>query len=166
MYELNNAVFSGVYHEGERVGLPSREEYNAQVKNGIPLGDKVYLRRFPVAYQFRGFHAVLMGKAKAVFILSDLLNDRKLKNIATRQLEYMVGNNPFAMSTIYGDGYDYPPLYGAYAGDVVGAVPVGIETFKNEDEPYMPMQVNATYKEIWTHIIAGTICLLASLFEN
>jgi len=164
VYELNNADFSGIYHEGERVGLPSMEEYNAQVKNGIPLSEEFYLRRFPVAYQFRGFHAVLMGKAKAAFILSDLFDDPELKNIATRQLEYIVGYNPFAMSTIYGDGYDYPLLYGAYAGDVVGAVPVGIETFENEDEPYMPMQVNATYKEIWTHTTASTICLLARIF--
>ncbi len=72
VYELNNADFSDIYHEGERVGMPSMEEYNAQVKNGIPLSADFYLRRFPVAYQFRGFHAVLMGKAKAAFILSDL----------------------------------------------------------------------------------------------
>ena len=166
VYELNNAEFAGIYHEGEKVGMPSMEEYNAQVKNGIPLSANFYLRRFPVAYQFRGFHGVLMGKAKAAFILSKLLNDQELKNIATRQLEYIVGYNPFAMSTIYGDGTDYPPLYGAYAGDVVGAVPVGIETFENDDEPYMPMQVNATYKEIWTNTTAGTIWLLAKLFED
>jgi len=162
---LNNADFSDIYHEGDKVGMPSMEEYNAQVKNGIPLSANFYLRRFPVAYQFRGFHAVLMGKAKAAFILSRLLNDSDLKNIATRQLEYIVGYNPFAMSTIYGDGSDYPPLYGAYAGDVVGAVPVGIETFENDDEPYMPMQVNATYKEIWTNTTASTIWLIAELFE-
>jgi len=166
VYELNNADFSGIYHEGEKVGMPSMEEYNAQVKNGIPLSANFYLRRFPVAYQFRGFHAVLMGKAKAAFMLADLLKDQELKNIATRQLEYIVGYNPFAMSTIYGDGYDYPPLYGAYAGDVAGAVPVGIETFENDDEPYMPMQVNATYKEIWTHTTASTIWLLAMLFKG
>lgn len=166
IYELNNADFSNIYHEGEKVGMPSMEEYNAQVKNGIPLSSGFYLRRFPVAYQFRGFHAVLMGKAKAAFILSDLFNDHALKDIATRQLEYIVGYNPFAMSTIYGDGYDYPPLYGAYAGDVVGAVPVGIETFENDDEPYMPMQVNATYKEIWTHTTASTLWLLAKLFDH
>ncbi|MEO5893164.1 MAG: glycoside hydrolase family 9 protein [Ferruginibacter sp.] len=165
VYELNNADFSGIYHEGDKVGMPSMEEYNAQVKNGVHLGGDFYLRRFPVAYQFRGFHAILMGKAKAAFILSDLLNDKALRDIATRQLEYIVGYNPFAMSTIYGDGYDYPPLYGAYAGDVVGAVPVGIETFENDDEPYMPMQVNATYKEIWTHTTAGVIGLLANLFK-
>jgi hypothetical protein len=165
VYEVNNADFGGIYHEGERVGLPSMEEYNAQVKKGIPLGGNFYLRRFPVAYQFRGFHAITMGKSKAAFLLSDLLNDPELKNMATRQLEYIVGYNPFAMSTIYGDGYDYPPLYGAYAGDVVGAVPVGIETFENDDEPYMPMQVNATYKEIWTHTTASTLWLLAKVFE-
>jgi len=166
IYELNNADFAGIYHEGAPVGLPSMEEYNAQVKNGIHLGGGFYLRRFPVAYQFRGFHAVLMGKAKAAFILADLLKDKSLKDIATRQLEYIVGYNPFAMSTIYGDGYDYPPLYGAYAGDVVGAVPVGIETFENDDEPYMPMQVNATYKEIWTHTTGSVMWLLAMLFKD
>jgi len=166
VYELNNADFSGIYHEGDRVGMPSMEEYNAQVKNGIPLSANFYLRRFPVAYQFRGFHAVLMGKAKAALMLSALLGDKELKNIATRQLEYIVGYNPFAMSTIYGDGYDYPPLYGAYAGDVAGAVPVGIETFENDDEPYMPMQVNATYKEIWTHTTAGVMMLVSMLMKN
>ncbi|HZE84073.1 MAG TPA: glycoside hydrolase family 9 protein [Puia sp.] len=166
VYELDNADFSGIYHEGDRVGLPSMEEYDAQVKNGIHLGGGFYLRRFPVAYQFRGFHGVLMGKAKAAFILADLLKDKALKDIATRQLEYIVGFNPFAMSTIYGDGYNYPPLYGAYAGDVVGAVPVGIETFENDDEPYMPMQVNATYKEIWTNTTGSIIWLLARLFKD
>ncbi|HMQ61541.1 MAG TPA: glycoside hydrolase family 9 protein [Flavilitoribacter sp.] len=165
VYELDNADFSGIYHEGAQVGMPSMEEYNAQVKNGVPLGGNFYLRRFPVAYQFRGFHAILIGKAKAAFILAELLKDKSLRDIATRQLEYIIGYNPFAMSTIYGDGYDYPPLYGAYAGDVVGAVPVGIETFENDDEPYMPMQVNATYKEIWTHTTAGVMSLLAHLFK-
>ena len=166
VYEVDNTDYSNLYHEGDAVGLPTLEEYNAQVKNGIKLSKTHYLRRFPVAYQFRGFHAILMGKAKAAFILSRLLNDKELKHIATRQMEYIVGYNPFAMSTIYGDGYDYPPLYGAYAGDVVGAVPVGIETFENDDEPYFPMQNNCTYKEIWTHTTARMMWLVAELFQN
>jgi len=166
VYQLNNADFSGIYHEGDKVGMPSMEEYNAQVTNGIHLGDDFYLRRFPVAYQFRGFHAVLMGKAKAALILADLLGDKRLRAIGTRQLEYIVGFNPFAMSTIFGDGYDYPPLYGGYAGDVVGAVPVGIETFENDDEPYMPMQVNATYKEIWTFSTASVLWMCARILRE
>lgn len=129
------------------------------------IGGNFYLRRFPVAYQFRGFNAILIGKAKAAFILADLLGDKALKDIAIRQLEYIVGYNPFAMSIIDGDGYGYPPLYGAYAGDVVGAVPAGIETFEDDNEPYMPMQVNATYKEIWTHTTAGVMWLVARQFK-
>jgi hypothetical protein len=77
-----------------------------------------------------------------------------------------VGYNPFAISTIYGEGYDYPILYGGYLGDVVGAVPVGIETFENEDKPYMPMQVNATYKEVWTHTTASVMWLLSYLLTH
>ena len=166
VYQINNADFEGIYHEGDKIGMPSLEEYNAQVKNGIPLGGDYYLRRFPVAYQFRGFHAVLMGKAKAAFLLSALLKDNELRNIATRQFEYIVGYNPFAMSTIYGEGYDYPPLYGAYVGDAVGAVPVGIETFENDDEPYLPMQVNATYKEVWIHTTASAIWIIAQILSR
>ena len=166
VYELDNTDYSNVSQEGRGIGDPTLEEYNAQVKNGIRLSKTHYLRRFPVAYQFRGFHAIHMGKAKAGFILARLLNDKELKDISTRQFEYILGYNPFAMSTIYGDGYDYPPLYGAFAGDVVGAVPVGIETFENDDEPYFPMQNNCTYKEIWTHTTAQAMWLVAELFKN
>ena len=165
VYEIDNTDYSNLYHEGEAVGLPSLEEYNAQVRNGVRLTDSIYLRRFPVAYQFRGFHAVTMGKAKAALILGRTLADKRLTDIGTRQLEYILGYNPFAMSTVYGDGYDYPPLYGAYAGDVVGAVPVGIETFENDDEPYFPMQNNCTYKEIWTHTTARLLWCVAELFR-
>ncbi len=167
IYEVGNTDYSSIYQEGPRDrGAPSLEEYNAQVRNGIKLSDTHYIRRFPVAYQFRGFHAILQGKAKAAFILSRMFNDNKLRDIATRQMEFIVGYNPFAMSTIYGDGYDYPPLYGAFSGDVVGAVPVGIETFENDDEPYMPMQNNCTYKEIWVHTTARMIWLIAELFQT
>ena len=96
VYEVDNTDYKNLYHEGEQVGLPSLEEYNAQVRNGIPLSKDFYLRRFPVAYQFRGFHAVVMGKAKAAFILARLFNDKALRDIATRQVEYILGYNPFA----------------------------------------------------------------------
>lgn len=165
VYEVNNTDYSHIYHEGEGVGLPTLEEYNTQVRNGIFLTENVYLRRFPVSYQFRGFNAVALAKAKAAFILADVLEDEQLRAIAMRQVEWITGFNPFAMDTIYGDGYDYPLLYGAYAGNVVGAVPVGIETFENDDEPYFPMQSNCTYKEIWTHSTARMTSCVAEMFK-
>lgn len=165
VYEIDNTDYSHIYHEGERVGLPTLAEYNAEVRNGIRLADSTYLRRFPVAYQFRGFNAVTLAKAQAAFLLARTLGDPALRDIAARQVEYVIGFNPFAMSTVYGEGHDYPLLYGAYAGNVVGAVPVGIETFENDDEPYFPMQSNCTYKEIWTHSTARLTACVAELLQ-
>ena len=163
LYELDNTDYSHIYHEGEKVGLPSLEEYNEETKNGIPMTDRIFLRRFPVAYQFRGFNVTESSKAKAAFILAEFTGDRELYDIGARQLEYFLGRNPFAMSTVYGEGYDYPPLYAGFLGDMVGAAPVGIETFECEDAPYMPMQNNCTYKEVWTHAAGFLMELIAKM---
>lgn len=167
VYELDNTDWSMMAHEGSRdIGAPSMEEYDAQVKNGIQLNDRFYLRRFPVAYQFRGFHTTLLSKAKNAFTLARLLKDRELYDIGVRQLEYVLGMNPFAMSTMYGEGYDYPPLYTGFSGIPVGAVPVGFETFENDDEPYMPMQNNCTYKEVWVCSTARVMWSIAETWKG
>ncbi len=167
IYELNNTDYSKLSHEGSRnIGAPTIEEYNDQAQNGIKLNDTHYLRRFPVAYQFRGFHTTLLSKAKNVFELAAYYGDRALYDTAVRQLEYVLGYNPFALSTMYGEGYDYPLLYGGLVGQPVGAVPVGFETFENEDEPYMPMQNNCTYKEVWVCSTARVMWSIAKAYAG
>ena len=164
IYEINNADFENIYREGQKdTGAPALEEYNAQVKNGIRISDTHYLRRFPVSYRFRGFHATLLSKAKAAMLASEALNDKLLKNIAVRQVEWVLGFNPFASSGMYGERYDYHPLYVAASNQIVGALPAGFGTFENEDEPYYPMQNNCAYKEIWAHSTGRMMWLLADL---
>ena len=80
--------------------------------------------------------------------LARALNDREIKQVAVRQMEWILGCNPFAVSSMYGEGHDYHPLYAPMSPQLVGAVPVGFETFENEDQPFYPMQNNATYKEV------------------
>lgn len=164
IYELDNTDYAGIYHEGDHsLGAPSMEEYNAQVRNGIRLDKTRYLRIFPVAYQFRGFHAPIMDKAIGAMEIAKTLGDEKLKSIATRQMEWILGFNPFACSSMYGEGYDYHPLYSGVVPQVVGAVPVGFECCENEDEPYFPMQNLPTYKEIWVHTTCRMIKLISYL---
>ncbi|MFH1568242.1 MAG: glycoside hydrolase family 9 protein [Gemmatimonadota bacterium] len=164
IYEVDNTDYSGLYHEGDRsVGAPTLAEYNAQVRNGIRLSATHYLRRFPVAYQFRGFHGTLMGRARAAALVAGALGDRDLRDVAVRQMEWIVGFNPFAASSVYGEGYDYPPLYVASTDQLVGAVPVGFETFENLDLPFFPMQNAPTYKEIWVHATCRLMWLIADL---
>lgn len=167
VYELDNTDTGNLYHEGGAQGLPTMEEYNAQVRNGIRLDETHYLRIFPVAYQFRGFHAPIMGKAIGAMEISKALGDQELKAIAVRQMEWILGYNPFACSSVYGEGYDFHPLYSGVEPQIVGAVPVGFEFYKNEDEPYYPMQNLPTYKEIWVHTASRLMRLVAYLgFED
>jgi hypothetical protein len=167
IYELDNSDFSGIYHEGDRsVGMPTMQEYNEQVKNGIKLSDTHYLRRFPVAFQFRGFHATILSKAKAAAYIYRAFGDSSFLSIAIRQMEWILGYNPFALSSVYGEGYDYPPLYVAFSNQLVGAVPVGFETFENLDEPFFPMQIAPTYKEVWVHTTCRLMWLISDLYER
>lgn len=168
IYEIGNTDISNLYHEGDRSkGAPTLEEYNEQVKKGIRLDETHYLRIFPAAYQFRGFHAPIMGKAIAAMEIFGLTKDSRLKDLAVRQLEWILGYNPFSSSSMYGEGYNFHPLYCGVVPQVVGAVPVGFEFYENEDEPYYPTQNLPTYKEIWVHTTCRLMRLIAYLgFEE
>jgi len=141
------------------------EDYNEQVRNGIRLSDKFYLRRFPVAFLFRGFFGVLLTKAKAAAVAARVLKDEELLRIVQRQLEWILGKNPFAQSFMYGEGYDFPPMYSEFANDMIGELPVGIQTFENHDIPFMPMMNSATYKEIWVHSSSRFLWTVADLYD-
>ncbi|MCL2739379.1 MAG: glycoside hydrolase family 9 protein [Bacteroidales bacterium] len=134
-----------------------------QVKTGIKLGENAYLRALPVAIQRRGYHATLLSKAKAVSLAGRVLNDKKLLQIAMNQIEWVLGKNPFASSTMYGEGYNYHPLYVAYSGQMVGSLPVGIMTKGHADLPYWPVLNSYVYKEIWGHTTGKYLFVLADL---
>jgi hypothetical protein len=134
-----------------------------QIKCGIQLNDNAYLRIFPAAPQRRGFHATLLSKAKAVSLTGRLLGDAELLQVAMNQIEWILGKNPFASSTMYGEGHNCHPLYVAFSRQIVGSLPVGIKTKGNSDAPYWPVINNAVYKEIWGHTTGKYLFVLADL---
>jgi len=136
-----------------------------QIKGGISLKNGWYLRIMPIAISRRGYHATLLSKTKAVSMLANTLNDKELKTISINQLEWVLGKNPFSSSTMYGEGYNYHPLYVAFSRQMVGALPVGIKTNSNHDTPYWPTINNAVYKEIWGHTTAKYIWVLADILK-
>jgi hypothetical protein len=71
--------------------------------------------------------------------------------LSQHQLEWIIGRNPFSQSAMWGEGYDFTPLYAPFPGDIVGALPVGIQTRGDNDVPYWPVQSTWTYKEVWSH---------------
>jgi hypothetical protein len=64
---------------------------------------------------------------------------------------------------MYGEGYDWTPLYSVRSGQMVGALPVGIETKGDNDAPYWPTQNCWTYKEVWTQPVGEWIWLMRDL---
>ena len=134
-----------------------------QVKSGIDLGNGWYLRIMPIAISRRGFHATLLSKTKGVSMIGKVLNDKDLRLTAISQLEWILGKNPFASSTMYGEGHNYHPLYVAFSRQMVGALPVGIKTKDHLDNPYWPTINNAVFKEIWGHTTGKYLWVLADV---
>lgn len=129
-------------------------EYNDQLKAGVQIAEHLYIRRFPVWFSFRGNDSIILSTANSAAIMGRTLKNKELLDLANAQLRWIIGNNPFDQSLMFGEGNNYQQEYSNSSGDMVGELPVGIETKDDEDVPYWPQFNNATYKEVW--IVAAT----------
>lgn len=141
------------------------EILKSQIRTGIKITEDIYIRRMPIAVSRRGFHATLLSKTKAVSLIAELFNSDKLRQVVKNQLEWVLGKNPFASSTMYGEGYNYHPLYVAFSDQIVGSLPVGIKTYEDIDAPYWPTINNAVYKEIWGHTTGKFLWVISDLIK-
>lgn len=165
---------AGIYRTSEVDTLPesaqwrpletaSRVQFVDEVKEGLRLGGDYFLRRYPVWFQFRGNSSVLLSAAKALSAAAELREDIDDENLAQQQAQWLIGRNPFSSSIMYGEGYDWTPLYSIRSGQMVGAIPVGIETKGIADAPYWPNQICWTYKEVWVQPAGQWIDLMRDL---
>lgn len=128
----------------------TRTEMLKQFLEGKRFTDEYYLRCFPI-WTNSGFHGntgVQLSETAALAAAVQIRNDLAGEDLAGSQLQWVFGGNPFSQSLMYGEGYDYAPLYGPNPGDIVGALPVGMDCMHN-DEPYWDDCNIWTYKEIW-----------------
>ncbi|MGE5568602.1 MAG: glycoside hydrolase family 9 protein [Rhodospirillales bacterium] len=125
------------------------ESYKAQVLNGVKVGDRYYVRRFPVWFEFRGNHGTVLTQTKAISAAAHLRGNLDLISLSERQAEWVMGRNPFVQSTMWGEGYNYAPQYTAMSGDIVGSLPVGIHSRGDGDAPYWPAENCHNWKEVW-----------------
>jgi hypothetical protein len=153
---------AGVYDLRES----SDVNYLAQVKNGVRLNDRHYLRRFPVWTAFRGNHGTVLSQAKGLATAARYLKDKELLDLCQKQLQWVLGLNPFCQSTMYGEGHDFAPQYTAMSGDMVGSLPVGVQTHFNRDEPYWPAENCYNWKEVWVHPSSRWLWLMCDLYSQ
>jgi hypothetical protein len=156
---------ASIYQADEYRTVPEsrRESFRNQVTNGVPLGQGHYLRLFPVWMDYRGHFGTILPQAQALINAAHLRGDPESAALAQHQAEWIIGRNPFSQSTMYGEGGDFAPLYAPFPGNVVGALPVGVQTRGDHDVPYWPVQSTWTYKEVWVHPVARWIWLMRDL---
>ena len=156
---------ASIYQTEEYLSVPEsrRESFRSQVLNGVPLGHGHYLRLFPVWMDYRGHFGAILPQAQALVNAAHLRGDLETITLAQHQPEWIIGRNPFSESTMYGEGYDFTPLYAPFPGNVAGALPVGIQTRGDQDVPYWPVQSTWTYKEVWVHPVGRWIWIMRDL---
>ncbi len=136
-----------------------------QIANGFDVGGRWRVRVFAVhpRRSFRGNYGTVLSQAKAVAAAGRLRRRADLLDLARRQLQWVVGLNPFCQSTMVGEGYDFAPQYTARSGEIVGSLPVGMKSFGNRDLPYWPVTNVWNYKEVWVHPVSRWLWLMCDL---
>ncbi|MCX7048020.1 MAG: glycoside hydrolase family 9 protein [Candidatus Sumerlaeota bacterium] len=144
---------SAVYRKADILNVPDPALRNAmlsQFQEGTRLTDEYHLRFFPIwtSRTHHGNTAAHLSLTMALTVASQIRSNPGLEDLAATQLQWVFGGNPFAQTLMYGEGYDYPPLYAYNPGDQVGALPVGIDCAR-DDKPFWPAANEATFKEVW-----------------
>lgn len=127
-----------------------RDQMLQQYNDGTKLNDEYSLRTFPIWNDnlFHGNTNIQLSGTWALAEASKLRNDAEGMKLVGKQLEWNMGANPFGQSLMYGSGYDFAPQFAYCLKDIVGSLPVGMDS-RAGDSPYWPATVSATFKEIW-----------------
>lgn len=147
-----NMLPAGIYKDDEykiaqRIG---KEIMQAKLQAGQSIGDYHIVKAFPAHDGHFGNLHLLLAQTIGMVESAHLRKDLTSAQIAEKQLEWIFGKNPFSRSLMYGEGYDYLPLYSPMCGDIVGALPVGMSPKPIEDIPFWPAGGNEPApKEQW-----------------
>ena len=127
-----------------------RSDMLRQYNDGTQLDENYTLRTFPIYRDglFHGNTNIQMSSSWALAEASRLRNDKEGMQLVGKQLEWILGANPFGQSLMYGVGYGFAPHFAYCLKDIVGALPVGMDCM-NGDMPHWCATNTATSKEIW-----------------
>ncbi len=132
-----------------------RADLMKQFNDGTHLDNGYVLRTFPIYFNdlFHGNTNINLSSAWALAEASRLRKDKEGIDITGKQLQWVLGDNPFGQSLMYGVGYNFAPHFAYCLKDVVGSLPVGMDCMSG-DKPFWSGTNTATYKEIWVEPVS------------
>jgi hypothetical protein len=144
---------NSVWKESEILTLKDtsvRKDMLRQFNDGTRLNKEYVLRTFPIYHDnlFHGNTNTQMSGAWALAEASRLRKDSVGMHLVGKQLQWVMGANPFCQSLMYGVGYDFAPQFSYCLKDIVGSLPVGMDCMAH-DMPHWCATNTATSKEIW-----------------
>lgn len=134
----------------EEKDRPNSSTNLQQFNDGTHLNDEYVLRTFPI-WRDGTFHGGTNCQLSGTWALAEasrLRKDSEGMKLVGKQLEWVLGANPFGQSLMYGVGYDFAPQFAYCLKDMVGSLPVGMDC-RSGDMPYWPATNSACFKEIW-----------------
>jgi hypothetical protein len=144
---------NSVWKESEILAVKDssvRKDMLRQFNDGTRLNKEYVLRTFPIYHDnlFHGNTNIQMSGTWALAEASRLRGDSAGMQLVGKQLQWVMGANPFGQSLMYGVGYDFAPQFTYCLKNIVGSLPVGMDCMSN-DMPHWCATNTATSKEIW-----------------
>lgn len=98
-----------------------------------------------------------------------ILNDRKLEALAQRQLDWILGVNPFNSSTMAGVGYNHPEHFGGSSfNPLTPVIPGAVMNGLGGDDADQAIIGKGDWQisEYWTPMVAHTLWLMSELSDG
>ena len=127
-----------------------RRQMLEQYEAATDLGAGHRLRIFPLWYDNtrHGSSNVHLGKTIGLAAAARTLNRPALSDLAGRQVEWLLGANPFSRSLMYGVGHDYWQNFTVSMPQLVGGLSLGFNSYR-DDAPAWGNNAVFPYKELW-----------------
>jgi Glycosyl hydrolase family 9/Cellulase N-terminal ig-like domain len=125
-----------------------QQQYNA----GTKLGPNHALRVFPLCYDHvrKGSSTVHMSKTIGLGAAAAVLQRADLSDLAARQVQWVLGANPFSRSLLYGVGNAFWQNFTVALPNFVGGMSLGFNSYE-DDAPAWGNNAVFPYKEMWVY---------------
>ena len=129
---------------------------------GTHLSADFRLRAFPLLNDKLGHgNANLqLAMTSGLGAAAELRSAPGVAKLANEQLLWLFGGNPFSQTLMFGEGYDYQKLVAEAVPDLVGAMPLGIES-RHDDAPVWTHTTIWAPKDFWVLTTGRTILAFA-----
>jgi Glycosyl hydrolase family 9/Cellulase N-terminal ig-like domain len=147
---------------------PSAQQTRAQMQvmfdAATPLTDNMRLRVFPLWHNHvqHGGSVVQLARNAGLTAAAQLRGRRDLIELGARQLQWLLGANPFSRSLLYGVGYDYWQNFTVAMPNLVGGLSLGFNSYR-DDAPAWGNNAVFPYKEMWIFASSRAALNLASI---